>query len=127
MYTHIYDFVPSIPLEGASLPTLMVLEPTLSVASISYATHGGADGNEHLNVSVSDGDGGPVRDASVQVRIDNVSIRQAWMLEGVTAEDGRATLSLMSAPPGAYRTTVTSLRAEALTWDGVLLPSAFRK
>ena len=61
------------------------------------------------------------------VRIDNVSTRQAWIAEGATNGDGRATVSVTTAPPGAYRTTVTNVRAEGLTWDGVLRPSAFRK
>ena len=50
------------------------ISPTVSVASFTYTTEGGQNGDKHLNVKVAleDNQGNPVAGASVSVTVDNI-------------------------------------------------------
>jgi len=101
---------------------------TVSVASIAYATEGGKQQNLHLLVTVAliDGAGKPVSGASVAIRLDRdgALYRTAG---GTTGTDGEVTFKATNAPSGCYTTTVTSVTASGLGWDGATPANQFCK
>jgi hypothetical protein len=95
--------------------------PPVRVAAVRY---GVAKRRLHVYVTVVDGGGRRVRDASVTValyRNGKVYARAA----GQTAT-GRMTFS-RPASAGSYRTKVTRVAATERTWDRVTPKNAFRK
>ncbi len=104
-------------------------EPTtVSVASITYATQGGREGDKHLNITVAlvDDLGDPVAGASVSIDLYLDALFYATK-SGTTRDDGTITFSLKNAPYGTYTTTATDVTAEGLTWDGITPPNSFTK
>ncbi|MGC9333799.1 MAG: S8 family serine peptidase [Anaerolineae bacterium] len=104
-------------------------EPTtVSVASISYATAGGRQGDKHLSVTLAlvDDLGGAVAGASVSIRLDHAS-GDSWTFAGTTGSEGTVAFSVLNAPSGYYTTTVTGVDAGGLTWDGVTPENGFTK
>jgi hypothetical protein len=102
--------------EGPTEPT-----GTVSVASIGYTTSGGRLGDRHLHVTIAlvDEAGNPVAGASVSARLDNLDTGGSWNFSGTTGSNGTVTFSLNNAPSGCYKTEVTDVTADGLTWDGV--------
>lgn len=109
---------------GAAPPTAS----TLSVASIIYATEGGKQQNLHLLVTVAlvDNQGNPVSGASVAIRLDRNGALYGTA-SGTTRTDGKVTFKATNAPSGCYTTTVTSVTASGLSWDGVTPANQFCK
>ena len=104
-------------------------EPTtVSVASITYDTTGGGDGNKHLLITVAllDNLGNTVDGASVsiQVRLDGSSY---WSFSGSAESSGTVTFRLNNAPSGTYATEVIDVSREGLIWDGLTPPNVFTK
>jgi subtilisin family serine protease len=91
----------------------------VSVSSFTYATLGGRDGKKHLSVIVALADdlGDPTAGASVSMLLELDGTSSSWTSTGTTGSEGTMTFSLSNAPSGCYRTTVTDVRAEGLTWD----------
>lgn len=92
---------------------------TVSVDSVTYATQGGKNGNQHLSITVSlkDNTGAAVSGASVSIALyrDGSQVGNAT---GTTGTDGTAKFVYNNAPSGCYSTTVTDVTAAGLTWDG---------
>lgn len=101
---------------------------TVHVASIGYTTHGGRFGDRHLTVGVSlvDGTGAPVANASVSIELsrDGSSYGTA---SGTTGSGGSASFSFNNAPSGTYETVVTAVTAAGMEWDEVTPPNSFTK
>ncbi len=97
-------------------------EPTtVSVASITYATEGGRNGDKHLSITVAleDNLGNPVAGASVSIDVYlDGSLYGSGT--GITGTDGTVTFKANNAPSGCYTTTVTNVAAGLLTWDGAI-------
>ena len=91
-----------------------------SVNSISYATSGGKNSDKHLSVTaaVVDNLGSPVMSASVSITLSHDS-GTSWNGTGTTGTNGTITFTLKNAPSGCYKTAVTNVVAEGLTWDGL--------
>jgi thermitase len=96
-------------------PTATPVPGGVSVSDVSYWTTGGRNGNQHLRLSVSveNGSGQPVANASVSIRLVNGT--RDWNMNGSTNSSGVASFSLNNAPPGCYTTSVTWL---SVSWDG---------
>ncbi len=104
-------------------------EPTtVTVASITYGTVGGGDGNKHLLITVAlvDDLGNAVDAASVSIQVD-LDVSSYWSGSGSTEPGGTVTFRSNNAPPGSYTTEVTDVSAEGLIWDGVTPPNEFTK
>ena len=104
-------------------------EPTtVSVDHITYATEGGRDGKKHLSVTIAlvDDLGNLVGGASVSIDVEFDTEFYASET-GTTGADGTVTFKLPNAPSGCYKTTVTDVTAEGLTWDGVTPANGFCK
>jgi hypothetical protein len=96
---------------------------SVSVSSISYSTKGG---NKHLVTTVSlESQGNPVSGAVVAVSITNGS--NTASLSGTTGSNGSVSFQWNNAPSGTYTTTVTSVSASGLTWDGVTPTNSYTK
>ena len=101
----------------------------VTINSITYATEGGRYGDKHLltTVILVDDLGNPVPDASVYVEVylDDGSLYTSGT--GTTDSDGKVTFKLINAPSDCYKTVVTDVTAEGLTWDGVTPENSFCK
>ena len=93
---------------------------TVSVASITYGTEGGPNGDKHLSVTVKldDNLGNPTSGASVSITLHHDS-GTSWIGTATTGANGEVTFSLKNAPSGTYNTLVTAVDATGLAWDGV--------
>lgn len=88
----------------------------ITVASITYSTHGGPNNNRHLQVSVhlEDADNNPAAGVSVSIDL----FRDGNFYASGTSSsgsDGAAVFSFNNAPDGCYVTVVTEVGGE---WDG---------
>jgi serine protease len=101
---------------------------TATVSSITYKTQGGRNQNKDLIVTltVKNNLGAAVAGASVSGRLHrNGSSVGTFTVTTSTA--GTASFSYKNAPSGTYTTTITSLTASGLIWDGVTPPNSFTK
>ena len=100
----------------------------MRVASISYTTSGGPNGDKHLKVTVTleDDLGNPVAGASVSIDLFRDSIFVASGI-GTTGTDGTVTFNLNNAALGCYSATVTDVTAAGLTWDAATPTNEFCK
>lgn len=98
--------------------TVSTSASSASVTSIDYAGQGGRYRNKNLIVTatVTDDLGNGVSGASVTLLVSNGG--SASTMSGVTDSTGRASMSWKNAPGGCYQSTVTSVQASGLTWDG---------
>jgi subtilisin len=99
---------------------------TVSVTSIIYATSGGKNSNKNLVVTIAVGAGNDVvSGATVSFTLTNGS--SSWNGSGTTGTGGTISATLNNAPSGTYRTTIHSVSASGLTWDGVTPANGFTK
>jgi hypothetical protein len=100
---------------------------TVSVSSITYATYGGKDKKKNLQVTVAlrDNLNAAVAGASVSIALTNTT--KTWNSTGTTGTNGAVTFTLSNAPSGDYTTTVNSVAATGLTWDGKTPANSFTK
>jgi hypothetical protein len=110
---------------SAAKVTVTVSEPpdqpgSVSVASISYDTHGGRNGDKHLNFSLMLVDESDISlsGASVTATLVNTTTGESWHDAGTSGENGIVAFSLNNAPSGCYEIHITSVTASAETWDG---------
>ena len=101
---------------------------TASVASITYTTEGGKNGDKHLNITVTiiDDASNPLSGAIVSVIVDNDG-GQSASGTATTGSAGSVTFQWKNAPSGCFTTTVTDAVASGLTWDGVTPANQFCK
>jgi hypothetical protein len=100
---------------------------SVSVASITYTTAGGKNGDKHLSVTVAlvDDLGNPAAGASVSIDLFwNASVASGT---STTETDGTVTFTLKNAASGCYTTTVTDVTAAGLSWDGTTPANEFCK
>jgi serine protease len=101
---------------------------TASVVSITYKLQGGKGQARDLVVTltVKDNLGNAVSGASVSIRL-NLNGSPVATATGTTSSSGVVSFVYRNAPSGTYTTTVTSLTASGLTWDGVTPSNGFTK
>jgi uncharacterized protein YjdB len=119
--TEITATLDSVVSNTAALTVTAPSEPTaVIVKSISYSTEGGKNQDKHLCIVVAlvDNLENPVADASVSIDV-YLDGPLYVSYTGTTGTDGTVTFKKNNAPSGTYTTTVTAVRAEGLTWDGV--------
>lgn len=124
-------------IDGSSVTgaaSLSVVEPAppgsgVSVDSISYGGSGGRNGDKDLKITVAllDDLASPVEGAAVEIWLINETTGQLWIGSAPTGADGTVTFSLRSAPAGTYSTTVMSVDAAGLTWDGNTPTNSYTK
>jgi subtilisin len=97
----------------------------VSVTGISYSV---PRNNKHLYVTValSDDFGNPVAGASVAVTIVRAA-GGSWSGSGTTGSNGTVTFTVSNAPSGTYSTTVNSVTAAGLSWDGLTPSNSYTK
>lgn len=100
---------------------------SVDVDSITYTGSGGKNNDRHLTVSVhiSDDSGNDVSGATVSITLTNGD--STWTATGTTGSTGSAGFTLKNSPSGTYTTTVTSLDASGLTWDGTTPTNSYTK
>jgi hypothetical protein len=100
---------------------------TVGVDFITYTGSGGKNDDRHLTVSVnvSDDSGNDVSGATVSITLTNGD--STWTATGTTSSTGSAGFTLKNSPSGTYTTTVTSLVASGLTWDGTTPTNSYTK
>lgn len=110
---------------GAPTPTPEPGE-TVTVDSITYSRYGGKNNDRHLNdkLTLEDNNQNPVSGASVSITLSR-DAGQSWIGNGTTGSDGSVTFTLKNAPGGCYTTTVQSVTASGMTWDGATPPNQF--
>jgi len=103
------------------------LTNTVSVNSITYSASGGKTNDRNLTISVHliDNQNNNVSGASVSILLQNGN--SSWSGTKTTDSNGNANFSLKNAPSGTYTTTITSVVANGLTWDGVTPNNTFTK
>jgi len=91
-----------------------------TVPTIEYSLSGGPtkDRNLGITVAVADDLGSDVEGARIELWLQNVSTGQLWTGTATTGADGTATFTLRRAPSGVYTSTIMSVAASGLTWDG---------
>ena len=101
---------------------------TVSVASITYDTTGGRNGDKHLLITVAliDNLDNLVSDASVSIDL-YLGGSFYGSATGTTGTDGTVTFKAGNAPSGLYTTNVTAVTAAGLTWDGLTPTNSFEK
>ena len=99
---------------------------TVTVDSIAYDTEGGKSGDKHLVISVTvrDDAGNPVSGANVSIDLyrDGPKVASG---ANVTGSNGTTGFTLKNARSGCYTTTVASVSAAGLAWDGAFPPNSF--
>ena len=107
-------------------PTTVIV--TLPSGTDGYATEGGRNQDKHLNITVAlvDDLDNPVAGASVSIDLylDDSLYGSGT---GTTETDGTVTFRFNNAPSGCYKTTVTNVTADSLTWYGATPPNEFCK
>lgn len=108
------------PVPPTATPTSAPVGGTVSVSSISYSTSGGPNRDRHLTVTVSvvDGNGLPVNGAAVSLVLNNTTTGGSWSASGTTGTNGIVSFTLNNFPAGCYTSSVQSVSANGLTWDG---------
>ena len=108
----------------------VVIEPRAFVigpaGSDGYALSGGRNQDRHLTVTVRlvDGSEAPVEGASVSATIsDPVSSSGTRLMDTL----GEFTFKISGASASTYTTTVTSVTAAGLVWDGTTPPNSLTK
>ncbi len=116
----------SITVSG-SVPggTVTVTTPS---GTTGYSLSGGKSNSKNLNITVTlkDGANNPVAGASVSISLTN-SVGGSYTASATTGSGGTVTFTLNNAPSATYSTTVTSITASGLTWDGVTPANSFTK
>lgn len=101
----------------------------VTVKSITYTTQGGRYNDKHLLITVSlvDDLDNPVPDASVSIEVylDDGSLYSSGT--GTTDSEGKVTFKLINTPSDCYKTVVTDVTAEGLTWDSLTPENEFCK
>ncbi len=87
--------------------------PAAVVSEIAYGGSGGKNGDKHLEVTltIGDGSGGTLAGASVSIVLTRAEGGE-WPGGGLTGEGGSILFSLKNAPAGCYSTTVTDLNGQ---------------
>ena len=108
---------------AASTPANLV-----TVSSITYTTFGGKTGDKNLQVTVAliDNLGNPVAGASVSVQL-NLGSSAYGSGSGTTGTGGTVSFNATNTSSGCYTTTVTSVTAAGLPWDGLTPANGFCK
>jgi subtilisin len=128
------DASQSVTVTGGSTSTVSFsLQAVTEVASvvvdsITYTTEGGKNQDKHLLITIAlvDDLGNAVSGASVSIDL----FRDGSLVgsgTGTTGTDGTLTFALRNAKSGCYETTVTSVTAEGLNWDGITPANGFCK
>ncbi|MEW6173953.1 MAG: S8 family peptidase [Bacillota bacterium] len=99
---------------------------TIMVSDISYSTEGWKNKDLIVTVSLVDSNENPVASAYVSARVSRNGIA-LYSKTGVTGDDGKAVFKIKNAPKGTYTTTVTSVYATGLTWDGKTPDNSYTK
>ena len=101
---------------------------TVRVTTITYLPVGGKTGDKHLNITLALEDDlrDPVAGASVSIDLFHDGSLAASGT-GTTETNGTVTFSLKNAKSGEYTTTVTTVTANGLTWDGITPDNSFTK
>jgi hypothetical protein len=125
---------PATVTEGSTATVNFILSPipaneqTVSVASIGYAKQGGKNKDQNLLITVTlvDGNGRPVANASVSIE---VSLNNAPYDSntGTTGTDGTVTFKESKAPSGTYTTLVTNVNAPGYKWDDITPENSYTK
>jgi PKD repeat protein len=102
---------------------------TVKVGSIVYSTHGGRNNNQHLTVTLTVVDTGdaPVAGAVVSFTLLNTTTDRIWNSTATTGSNGQVSLNVNNAPNGTYTTTVNSITASGMEWDGITPTNSFTK
>jgi hypothetical protein len=119
--------------EGATATANLSLTPLTAAGStlvqcITYTTSGGRLGDRHLTItaSVRDDLGNPVSGASVTMAIERGG--QPWTtVTASTNSSGNASITANNAQDACYRTNVTNVVANGLTWSGTQPQNGFAK
>ncbi|MBI2953199.1 MAG: S8 family serine peptidase [Chloroflexi bacterium] len=100
-----------------------------SVPSIGYATYGGKNQNNHMQITTAlvDNLGNPVANASVSISVALGGAPGYYSGTSTTGTNGQAIFKIANASSGTYITTVTSVNAAGLTWDSVTPTNTFTK
>lgn len=102
--------------------------PTCSVTSITYSTSGGKTGTRDLivTVTVKNSTGAAVSGASVSISLKRNGTQVATGTAS-TSTSGTVSFQYRNATAGTYTTTITSVTASGLTWDGVTPANSYVK
>ncbi len=102
---------------------------TVSVKSITYSTQGGKNSDKDLDITIFlvNNLGNPVAGASVSITLTDTTLGASWSGSGTTGTDGTVTFKLVNAPSGSYTTTVNSVIATGLNWDGITPANGYYK
>jgi len=98
------------------------------VDSITYNTTGGNNQDRHLQVTISlkDNLGSPVANATVYAALwRNGKPRTLWIAQ--TDVNGTVTFNYINVSSGTYKTVITDVTADGLTWDGITPANVFTK
>ena len=112
---------PRVPDIRAAVALLMGLDPpTVTVASVEYSTNGGRSNDKDLSVSIRLAE--PIADVAVTATVSGPS-----SMTGTVTTDtaGIATLRIRNHRSGCYTTTISSVDAPGLVWDGVTPPNGY--
>jgi hypothetical protein len=99
----------------------------VSVTTIAYVLHGARNQNLRVTLTVARAENTPVAGASVRFTLLNATTGRTWNGSGTTDSNGQVSLNVNNAPNGTYRTTVNSVTASGLDWDGHTPENAFVK
>lgn len=111
--------------DSASFTVSGAASNTVQVASIVYSTYGGRLNNRHLMITVRviDGNNAAISGARVGVAISRNG-SPIGSSSGTTGSNGEVTFEIKNhATTSCYRTTVTSVSAGTLQWDGMTPPN----
>jgi hypothetical protein len=100
---------------------------TVAVTSIAYESKGGRNHDKNLFVDafLRDENGNPVSGATITLVITPVTAGSSpATFTGVTDANGQASMMWKNAPGGCYESTVTSVTATGMTWDGATPPNS---
>ena len=99
----------------------------VSVESVTYSTSGGRkDKDLSVKIVIVEDLGLVVSGASVSIRLSHESGTN-WSRTATTDSSGSVSFTVKNAPAGCYTTTVTSVVASDLTWDGLTPKNSFCK
>lgn len=94
---------------------------SVSFESITYATQGGRGGTKNLSVTLTlkDDLGAASSGATVSIELHHTDSGTKWTGSGTTDSTGQVKFNLKNAPSGTYTTTVKTVDAGSLNWDGI--------
>jgi subtilase family serine protease len=109
-----------------SVAATLVVGKAMTVSAITYSTSGPHGVNVNIALTVVNNLGQAVPNASVSVTIDeNGSLYGSGAAE--TGSNGEVTFTLNNPPVATYTTSVTSVTASGLTWDGSYPQNSYTK